>query len=116
MTPPNEFVLDSSHAAGTTRIARSLVKRAAIAILVGVVTWIYATLYLRAAGPYFVAGDFTWHWRAADALIRGFSPYKVINTMPVYPFTGGYPYFLSTAAIMVPFGLMSPPAAMALFS
>jgi hypothetical protein len=49
-------------------------------------------------------------------MLRGFSPYKVINTMPVYPFSAGYPYFLSTAAVMMPFGLLSPPTAMAVFS
>jgi len=90
--------------------------RLIFATVVALAAWGFAILKLRAAGPYFIAGDFTWHWRAADALLRGFSPYKVINTMPVYPFTGGYPYFLSTAAVLMPFGLLSPPTAMAVFA
>ena len=85
-------------------------------LLASILAWGFAALKLRAAGPYFIAGDFTWHWRAADALLRGYSPYQVINTMPVYPFTGGYPYFLSTAAVMVPFGLLPAQTAMPLFA
>jgi hypothetical protein len=90
--------------------------RVLIALGAAVIGWLLAFLKLRAAGPYFVAGDFTWHWRAADALLRGFSPYKVINTMPVYPFSGGYPYLMPTAALAVPFGLVSPRTAMPIFS
>jgi len=90
--------------------------RLLIAAAVAIGAWGFATLKVRAAGPYYIAGDFTWHWRAADALLRGFSPYKVINTMPVYPFSGGYPYFLSTAAVMVPFGLLAPQVALPIFS
>ena len=90
--------------------------RLLIAAIAAVAAWGFAALKIRAAGPYFIAGDFTWHWRAADALLRGYSPYKVINTMPVYPFSGGYPYFLSTAAVMVPFGLLAPQVAMPVFS
>jgi len=90
--------------------------RLVVAALVAVCAWGFATLKVRAAGPYYIAGDFTWHWRAADALLRGFSPYKVINTMPVYPFSGGYPYFLSTAAVLMPFGLLAPQVALPIFS
>lgn len=82
----------------------------------GLLAWAFAALKLRAAGPYFIAGDFTWHWRAADALLRGYSPYRVINTMPVYPFSGGYPYFLSTAAVIAPFGLLPARVAMPIFA
>jgi len=90
--------------------------RLLIAAAVTIGAWGFATLKVRAAGPYYIAGDFTWHWRAADALLRVFSPYKVINTMPVYPFSGGYPYFLSTAAVMLPFGLLAPQVALPIFS
>jgi hypothetical protein len=94
----------------------SIQARISIALAVAIVAGVFAGFKLRQAGPYFVAGDFTWHWRAADALLRGLSPYKVINTTPVYPFSGGYPYFLSTPLVLLPFGKMAPPAAMALFS
>lgn len=89
--------------------------RLIVAVVTSIVAWCFAALKIRAAGPYFIAGDFTWHWRAADALLRGYSPYKVINTMPVYPFSGGYPYFLSTAAVMAPFRLLAPQTAMPIF-
>jgi hypothetical protein len=91
-------------------------RRLLIALGAAVIGWTLAFLKLRAAGPYFIAGDFTWHWRAADALLRGFSPYQVINTMPVYPFSGGYPYLMPTAALAAPFGLVPARTAMPIFS
>jgi hypothetical protein len=93
-----------------------LQRRVSIAFGAALIGWTLAFLKVRAAGPYYIAGDFTWHWRAADALIRGFSPYQVINTLPVYPFSGGYPYFLSTAALAIPFGLLPAQTAMPIFS
>jgi hypothetical protein len=49
-------------------------------------------------------------------MIRGYSPYVVINAFStLYPFGAGYLYMLPAAVLLMPFGYLSPPAAMALF-
>ena len=88
--------------------------RVAIAVGVALVGFTLAIVRLRGAA-YMYAGDFTWHWRAGRALLDGASPYRVINTLPYYPYNSGYYYLLPTAVVAAPFSLLSPHAAMAIF-
>lgn len=55
-----------------------------------------------------MAGDYTWYWRAAHALLDGQSPYKVIKPVGPYPFDVGFNYPMTTAIFMVPFANLSP--------
>jgi hypothetical protein len=40
--------------------------------------------------PQLLALDFTWHWRAARAILAGENPYLVIKETGPYPFSSGY--------------------------
>ena len=55
-----------------------------------------------------MAGDYTWYWRAARALLDGHSPYAVIKPVGPYPFDTGFNYPMTTAIFMVPFANLSP--------
>jgi hypothetical protein len=94
----------------------ALRRRLLIALASGLAAWVITTLELRAGGAYLYALDFTTHWRAADAMIRGYSPYLVINAFStLYPFGAGYLYMLPAAVLLMPFGYLSPQTAMPLF-
>ena len=54
------------------------------------------------------AGDYTWYWRAARALMDGHSPYAVIKPVGPYPFDVGFNYPMTMAMFMVPFAKLSP--------
>jgi hypothetical protein len=90
--------------------------RLIVAAACGVVFWALAALKLRAAGPYAMAYDFTSHWRAGDALRRGYSPYVVINGFSkLYPFNAGYFWLLPTAVMLEPFAFLPMQTAMPIF-
>jgi hypothetical protein len=55
-----------------------------------------------------MAGDYTWYWRAARALLDGHSPYAVIKPVGPYPFDQGFNYPMTTAMLMVPLAHLSP--------
>ena len=55
-----------------------------------------------------MAGDYTWYWRAARALLDGHSPYDVIKPVGPYPFDTGFNYPMTTAMLMVPLSQMTP--------
>lgn len=55
-----------------------------------------------------IAGDYTWYWRAARALLDGHSPYAVIKPVGPYPFDQGFNYPMTTAMLMVPLAHLSP--------
>lgn len=55
-----------------------------------------------------MAGDYTWYWRAARALLDGHSPYAVIKPVGPYPFDTGFNYPMTTAILMLPFAHLSP--------
>ena len=48
-------------------------------------------------------------------MLGGASPYRVINTLPYYPFNSGYYYLLPMAVVAIPFSLFPPHFAVALF-
>jgi hypothetical protein len=88
----------------------------AIAIAAGAFAWALITIRFRHGGAYLYALDFTPHWRAADAMLRGYSPYVVINAFTsLYPFGAGYLYMLPATILLLPFGYLPPQAAAALF-
>jgi hypothetical protein len=89
--------------------------RVGVALAVAAVAFALAFLRYHDA-PYVYAGDFTWHWRAGRAMLDGASPYRVINTLPYYPYNSGYYYLLPTAVVAAPFSLLSPHDAAALFT
>jgi hypothetical protein len=92
------------------------VVRLLVSIAAGLGAWAFLSHRFRAGGAYLYALDFTPHWRAADAMIRGYSPYAVINAFSTqYPFGAGYLNMLPAAAILLPFGYMDPQHAAALF-
>jgi len=61
--------------------------------------------------PTLLALDFTWHWRAARAILAGENPYLVIKDTGPYPFSSGYYYPLPAVVVALPVAWMS--AAMA---
>jgi hypothetical protein len=90
---------------------------AAIAVSAGVLAFALLTLRIRAYGGYAYALDFTPHWRAVDALRRGYSPYEVINGFStLYPFGAGYLNVLPAALLLYPFAWASPEHAAAIFN
>jgi hypothetical protein len=64
--------------------------------------------YKMSLEPGGIAGDYTWYWRAARALMDGHSPYQVIKPVGPYPFDAGFNYPMTTAIFMVPFANLSP--------
>jgi hypothetical protein len=91
-------------------------RRIAIALAAGAIAWALITIRFRRGGAYLYALDFTPHWRAADAMLRGYSPYVVINAFTnLYPFGAGYLYMLPATILLLPFGYLPPQVAAAIF-
>ncbi len=112
--PAQQFPL---HTGQLGSLACSVRNRLAVALACGFIAALLMLVRLRASGSYAFALDFTPHWRAADALLRGFSPYKVENAFTtLYPFSAGYLYWLPAAIIFEPFGALDPQTATALFA
>lgn len=57
-----------------------------------------------------MAADYTWYWRAARAVLDGFSPYAVVRPAGPYPFDAGFNYPMTTAMMVVPLANLSPAA------
>ena len=54
------------------------------------------------------AADYTWYWRAARAILDGYSPYAVVRPVGPYPFDAGFNYPMTTALMMVPLANLAP--------
>lgn len=74
--------------------------RLLLAIAVGVVVAVGCYAHLSHAGM--LAGDFTWSWRAARALLAGQNPYEVIRPTGPYPFDAYFKYPLPAALVALP--------------
>src|SRR4030095_16862375 len=61
------------------------------------------------------AADFTWWWRAGQALLHGQSPYRTIDATGTYPFSEGFLSPLPAAVVSVPFALVDMPTGFVLF-
>ena len=93
------------------------VARAGLALVVGLVCWVFLVLKARVDGPGGWVNDFTVHWLAVDAFRHGYSPYKAINAFSThYSFNAGYVYWLPTAVILLPFAWLPMQVAMQIFS
>jgi len=83
-------------------------QRVLVAVVIALVaSFLVFTLTRR--HPQLLAFDFTWHWRAARALLAGENPYLVIRDTGPYPFSSGYYYPLPAAFIALPVAWLSAP-------
>jgi hypothetical protein len=85
--------------------------------LIAIAAAVLAALLLYAVTirhPSVVALDYTWHWRAAVALLNGENPYRVIQPTGHYPYSSGYYYPLPAAFLAVPFTMLKPNVAAAI--
>jgi hypothetical protein len=94
----------------------SRVARAVIAGAIAVLSALLALREARTQGAWWVAGDFTYWWRAARVLLDGQSPYAVIQPTGGYPFQGRFVYPLPAALAALPFAALAPVHALAAFS
>jgi hypothetical protein len=81
--------------------------RIAVAVVFGLAATLL-TYWKMKQEPGGMAGDYTWYWRAARALLDGHSPYDVIKPVGPYPFDTGFNYPMTTAMLMVPLSQMNP--------
>ncbi|MFL5575710.1 MAG: hypothetical protein ACJ79S_07080 [Gemmatimonadaceae bacterium] len=93
--------------------APSRLARAAVAFAIGALAGLGCYLHLRHAGM--LAGDFTWPWRAARALLEGQNPYAAIRPSGPFPFDAYFKYPLPAALVALPVAALEPHAAGALF-
>jgi hypothetical protein len=96
-----------------TKIVNSLRQRLVLAAATGIVAAVllYAVTIRH---PNVVALDYTWHWRAARALLDGQNPYRVIQPVGAYPYSAGYYYPLPAAFLALPFAQLPANIAAAL--
>jgi len=91
--------------------------RFAVALLIGAAmgAFVWATLEVQPTRPW--AGDFSWPWRGARALLDGADPYAVLgHTSPtVWPFNFPLYHPATTLVVLAPFALLTPIAAGATF-
>ena len=104
----NEGTLSTPDAAGSRlgQVAPHIRTRLAIALSVGALTFVVAYWHLSVQVPYYLAYDFTYPWRAAQAILAGGNPYAVVHFLK-YP--------LPAAIIAIPFAALPPAAAGATF-
>lgn len=91
----------------------SLPRRVLLSAILGLAVGVACHAHLQRAG--ILAGDFTWPWRAAQALLGGQNPYEVIRPVGPYPFDAFFKYPLPAAFVALPFAWLSAEAAGALF-
>ncbi len=96
-------------------MAPTRTKRAMVAIAVALCTGVIAYLKQRQAPAAWIAGDYTFHWRAAKALLDGSSPYAVIQPTGAYPWNDGYRYPLPAAVLVLPIAWLQAQVSAALF-
>ena len=82
---------------------RRVAVAAALAIAAALLTY-----YKMLQEPGGMAADYTWYWRAARAIIDGYSPYDVIKPVGPYPFDQGFNYPITTAMLVVPLAWLTP--------
>ena len=75
----------------------------------------FIAYFALAATPEHLAKDFSWPWRAAQALLAHKSPYQEIRPTGPYPFNAGFFYPLPAAIVAIPFAFLSPAPAGAAF-
>lgn len=88
---------------------RKIIPAAAFGALVTLLTYVILSGWGNSAG------DFTWPWRAARLLLGGDNPYRAILPGGEYPYNDYFYYPLPTAVFAIPFSVLPPYAAGALF-
>lgn len=83
------------------------------ALLVGLLC--FALCWLRLYQRDQLAADFTFPWRAARALLAGENPYHTIQPTGAYPYQAHFYHPLTAALVALPFALLPPIPAGALF-
>ena len=91
----------------------SIRRRIALALLIGLVSGLVCAWRVEARG--WVAGDFTYPWRAANSLLEGHNPYLTIQPTGQYPFQAFFYYPLTAALAALPFAPLPPLLAAGLF-
>jgi hypothetical protein len=89
-------------------------ERAVLAIVIGLACGVGVWIMIQ-RGPWLVAKDFTYPWRAARALLAGQDPYVVIQPIGGYPFENRFPYPLSAAVAVLPIAWLNAATSAALF-
>lgn len=83
--------------------------RLLVAACVGAIAAAYCYASMSAGGGVRPASDFTWHWLAGRALLKGQDPYVVVQFGGAYALDMPYLYPLTAAILGVPFALFSSP-------
>lgn len=91
----------------------SRVERLVLAAIVGATFFILTLLWLSAGDPRRGAGDFTFPWIAARALLDGREPYAAV--LAESPYRSGFFYPLPAAVIALPFAMLPATLAGAFF-
>lgn len=87
-----------------------------LAIAFAIAAWgAFIAYFALSATPAHLAKDFSWPWRAANVLLSGENPYRVIKTSGAYPYNAPFFYPLPAALVAVPFALFRPAVAGAAF-
>jgi hypothetical protein len=102
--PPSSRAGTNPRLSGSKPRARA---RIGISIVVGALTFALAYWHLSVQVPYYLAYDFTYPWRAAQALLAGRDPYAAVHFLK-YP--------LPAALVALPFAPLSPAVAGASFA
>ena len=88
-------------------------QRLALAGLIGLASGLGSAARLAQRG--WLAGDFTWPWRAAGYLLAGQNPYPAIQPAGPYPFQSAFYYPLPAALAALPFARLPAGLAAGLF-
>lgn len=99
--------------AEATHMKQNLRRQLIVSVLIGGVAAIVAFLGFTAWGT--VAADFTWSWRAAQAILDGQNPYDMIRPSGQYPYNAPFYYPLPAALVAVPFTIFPATIGGALF-
>jgi hypothetical protein len=91
-------------------------ERLVMAIGIGLASGWQTWQFMHPTVAKLMARDFTYPWRAARALLDGYSPYEAIQpTALLYPWQGGFLYPLPAAFAALPFAPLRPDVAGATF-
>jgi len=100
---------DASEAPLTAAGADELPMQLRLAIAFALGAWgAFIAYFALSTAPEHLAKDFSWPWRAAQALLARTNPYTVIQPTGPYPFNARFFYPLPAGIIAIPFAPLSP--------
>jgi hypothetical protein len=107
-------VRESAPAAEPTRDGPPI--QVSLAIACALAAWgAFIAYFALSAAPAHLAKDFSWPLRAAQTLLNGQNPYAEIRPTGPYPYNAPFFYPLPAALIALPFALLPPAVAGAMF-